>query len=260
MMGNYEWKKMLTNRCDLCVCVCFLLYRYTPNPKNADYLMAIIPREECLYGPDDSSCVKDLFVSFDFGESWGNVTQNSQKRIAGFWEANWACGLDASDQHGSKTIENDYTDKTILASVYEDLDHVHGLDKWSWNYDSNIHFVRSDDWFGSKHEKIFSCGNIMKKIGNLVYLVAPASCSLKNNRGKTQEGNKRSHELATDDDHAHLYVSEDLGKTFKEVCLPVALQVWPHFAFLFHPSLPHSLTHSPIHLFGERRYFTGIDA
>ena len=57
------------------------------------------------------------------------------------------------------------------------------------------------------------------------YLVAPASCSLKNDRGKTQEGNKRSHELAIDDDHAHLYVSEDLGKTFKEVCLPVALQV-----------------------------------
>ena len=22
---------------------------YTPNPKNADYLMALIPREECLY-------------------------------------------------------------------------------------------------------------------------------------------------------------------------------------------------------------------
>lgn len=89
--------------------------------------------------------------------------------------------------------------------------------------------MRSDDWFGSKHEKIFSCGNIMRKIGGLVYLVAPASCSLKDYKGKTQHGNKRSHEIATDDDHAHLYVSEDNGRTFKEVCLPVALASH-HFA------------------------------
>ena len=205
---------------------------YIPNPKNSDYLMAIIPREDCIYGPDDASCVKDLYVSFDFGETWGNVTANSQKRIAGFWEANWACSIDdqgnydkktAAWYHGDNENKSDYIDKTILASVYEDLDHIHGIDKWQYDYDRNIHFVRSDDWFGSKHEKIFSCGNIMRKIGNLVYLVAPASCSLKDYRGKTQHGNKRSKELAVDDDHAHLYVSEDFGKTFKEVCLPIAL-------------------------------------
>ena len=219
---------------------------YTPNPVNADYLMAMIPRDACMFGPDDPSCVKDLYVSFDFGESWGNVTANSQKRIAGFWEASWGMSLEQNDgSHGGSSADDSqrqlqflssskdkstaYIDKTILASVYEDLKHVNGMDKWEANYDKHIHFVRSDDWFGSKHEKIFSCGNIMRKIGGLVYLVAPASCSLKDYKGKTQHGNKRSHEIATDDDHAHLYVSEDNGRTFKEVCLPVALASH-HFA------------------------------
>jgi len=199
---------------------------YMLNPVKADYVMALVPREACLYGPDDSSCVKDLYVSFDFGETWGNITRNSQKRIAGFWEANW--GVDVEANVTSK-VKSDYTEKTILATVYEDLDKVKGLDRWQYNYDKNIHFVRSDDWFGSKHEKVFSCGNLMKKVGPLVYLVAPASCSLKDYKGKTQHGNKRSHELATDDDHAHLYVSENGGRDFKEVCLPVALATH-HFA------------------------------
>merc|ERR1711907_261632 len=129
---------------------------YMLNPVKADYVMALAPREARLYGPDDSSCVKDLYASFDFGETWGNITRNSQKRIAGFWEANW--GVDVEANVTSK-VKSDYTEKTILATVYEDLDKVKGLDRWQYNYDKNIHFVRSDDWFGSKHEKVFSCGN-----------------------------------------------------------------------------------------------------
>ena len=80
---------------------------YTPNPVNADYLMAMIPRDACMFGPDDPSCVKDLYVSFDFGESWGNVTANSQKRIAGFWEASWGMSLEQNDgSHGGSSADD----------------------------------------------------------------------------------------------------------------------------------------------------------
>jgi hypothetical protein len=196
-----------------------------------------------MLGPNDPSCVKDLYVSFDFGETWGNVTHNSQKRIVGFWEAHWAMSMDdagtglnnndnspvVGKKSHKKASKPDFTDKTIYASVYEDLKDIHGIDIWDTDYDKNIHFVRSDDWFGSKHEKIFSCGKIVQKIGSLVYLVAPSSCALKDYKGRTQRGNRRSRELATDDDHAHLYVSEDHGQTFREICIPVPLPSH-HFA------------------------------
>lgn len=169
--------------------------------------------------------MKDLCISNDFGETWVNSTQASRGRIAGFWGAQWAANLDTEGNQGS------YTNSTILATVYESLADLHGIYNWDNKYDKNIHFVRSDDFFNSKHEKVFSCGNIIKRVGSVVYLIAPSSCDLEDDRGKRQDETAKKHAIDNDENHAKLYVSKDYGRKFTEVCMPVSLPA-ENFAFI----------------------------
>lgn len=85
--------------------------------------------------------------------------------------------------------------------------------------------MRSDDFFASKHENVFSCGNIVEKVGDLLYMIAPASCVLKNRKGKKQEETAAKEDYSVDNSHAHIFVSEDFGQSFTEVCMPVSLEI-----------------------------------
>ena len=49
-----------------------------------------------------------------------------------------------------------WKDETILATLYEDPDHLQGPYP---GWDPNLHFVASHDFFASDHEKIAPCGN-----------------------------------------------------------------------------------------------------
>jgi hypothetical protein len=49
-------------------------------------------------------CTQDLMYSADFGHSWTNLTQVSDKRIAGFVDFDWAPPIDSEMDDGKPGI------------------------------------------------------------------------------------------------------------------------------------------------------------
>lgn len=98
--------------------------KFKLHPKVSDWMLAVVPRHACLYGYDSELCVKDLSVSYDFGQNWKNLTQASHGRIKAFWDAAWA-----ADVHGDRN-DHDYVKESIVATVYEDVKHLHGISEW----------------------------------------------------------------------------------------------------------------------------------
>ena len=85
----------------------------------------------------------------DFGESWKNLTEQSKGAVASFWDFDWGARM---HQHG----KTPYNEKTILATAYEDPKHMKGI---GVGWDEQIHFIQSDDFFASAHNRLASCGN-----------------------------------------------------------------------------------------------------
>jgi len=93
----------------------------------------------------------------DFGRGWTNLTANSGGAIASFRDFDWGANIHRN--------EKTPPDETILATVYESVDAMKGLMP---DWDKDIHFVSSSDFFKSAHTKLVSCGNQFELIGHKV--------------------------------------------------------------------------------------------
>ena len=88
-------------------------------------------------------------VAQDFGQSWKNLTAASQGAVASFWDFDWGAHMHVQGK-------TPYKAETILATAYEDPKHMKGL---GVGWDAQMHFIQSDDFFKSAHDKVASCGN-----------------------------------------------------------------------------------------------------
>lgn len=95
----------------------------------------------------------------DFGTEWTNLTQKANGRIAAFWDFDWGAALTHTDP--SKQIENE----VIFATVYEETSAMKGPYP---GWDKDLHFVRSDDLFETKHQKLIACGNQFEIVAHRV--------------------------------------------------------------------------------------------
>ena len=69
--------------------------------------------------------------------------------MASFWDFDWGAHMHVQGN-------SPYKAETILATAYEDPKHMKGI---GVGWDEQIHFIRSDDFFASAHDKLASCGN-----------------------------------------------------------------------------------------------------
>ena len=114
-------------------------------------------------------------------------------------------------------MKSTFVDTTILATVYENREKVKGLyPGWS----ADIHFVRSDDFFVSKHEKIVPCGNQFEILAGNIFMGVAGACPV------DIDGNRRDpSESAIARSGVSLFVSDTEAMSFHEACLPTALSV-----------------------------------
>ena len=92
-----------------------------------------------------------------------NLTEKSGGAVSAFWDFDWGAHLHTG-------AVSPYTDKTILATAYEDPKHMKGL---GVGWDEQIHFIQSDDFFASAHKKLASCGNQFEIAGHKVRTLIP---------------------------------------------------------------------------------------
>lgn len=78
--------------------------------------------------------------------NWLNLTANAAGKVAGFVDWGWAMGSCSKSSCDGLNLP----DKAIFATMYE-----HAGD-WDTAWDPDVHFVRSDDWFKTIHQKV--CG------------------------------------------------------------------------------------------------------
>jgi hypothetical protein len=76
--------------------------------------------------------------------NWLNLTANAAGKVAGFVDWGWAIGSCSK----SSCDRLNLPEKTIFATMYE-----HAGD-WDTAWDPDVHFVRSDDWFKTIHQKV----------------------------------------------------------------------------------------------------------
>ncbi|KAK9806438.1 hypothetical protein WJX73_007437 [Symbiochloris irregularis] len=175
-----------------------------------EWMLALVRRNTCFRPQSaalDKWCNTDLFVSQDFGRSWSNLTDNSQGRIAAFVDFDWG-----SDLYRWGEANDTIRDETIFATAYEDPKHIKGpLPNW----DKNVHYVVSHDFFKTSHEKVVSCGNQFDIINGQVYLAVPNNCPEGPN-GEKKKLNSAQQISAT----VGMYVSDSMGMNFREACLP----------------------------------------
>lgn len=176
-----------------------------------DWMLALVRRNECYRSRSaelDKWCTTDLFVTQDFGRNWQNLTDNSQGRIAAFVDFDWGAELYRwGEDH------DEIRDKTIFATAYEDARHIKGpLPNW----DKNVHYVMSHDFFNTSHDKVVSCGNQFDIIAGQVYLAVPTNCP----EGPNGEKKKLS-AAESAASTVGMYVSDSQGANFQEACMPI---------------------------------------
>ncbi|BDA42979.1 Vacuolar protein sorting/targeting protein 10 [Coccomyxa sp. Obi] len=177
------------------------------HPGRPEWILAKVRRNVCEEwdASTNPQCAYDLFLSQTFGHSWTNLTQNSGGAIASFWDFDWGASL----HHGEKRA---FPDETIFATVYESAEAMKGpYPQW----DKDMHFVTSQDFFKSAHNKLVSCGNQFEVIGRKVYLALPSDCPTE------PDGSPRAVSTAAGPNSVILYASDDEAKDFEQVCLPV---------------------------------------
>ena len=100
----------------------------------------------------------------DFGKGWMNLTENSHGAIASFWDFDWGANIHRSERRA-------FPDETILATVYERVEHMKGLTP---GWDKDMHFVHSTDFFKSAHTRLVACGNQFEVVGHKVCTHLPS--------------------------------------------------------------------------------------
>eukprot|EP00850_Spirogloea_muscicola_P018145 SM000163S02313 [mRNA] locus=s163:117559:130545:+ [translate_table: standard] len=184
------------------------------HPTETDWMLVIAKRWDCwskVSAAHPSNCGDDLFVTLDFGENWQNLTLAAQGRILGFTDFDWAYHVERLLRGPSLTknsgLPSQGLAKSIIATVFENRKDVRywygrarvmgGLLGWSPYLD----FVRSDDFFASKHVTVVSGGNQLEFVGDLLFLAVSG---------------KRGQEV-------RLKISADRGFSFTDACFPVPL-------------------------------------
>lgn len=191
------------------------------NPENPERLLVRVTRKSCDdrdFVTSDGSCGHDLFYSPDFGKSWENLTDKSQRRVVSFVDFDWAPGQSHDAPPG------------IMATVYEDLDHLKQHTGYSWDY--NVHFVHSTDLFASPHEKLMRCGNVFQVLGGKdVYVAKNADC-------EGYHGASADEKAMFEGGQVALQLSIDGGKNFAQACFPVSMDQNGYTIFDFDEDVP----------------------
>lgn len=179
------------------------------HPRQPDWILAKVRRNECLLDRHSPACAYDLFLTKDFGSSWTNLTANSAGRISSFRDYDWGCKMD-------KFANKPTPDEAIFATVYISSGSQKGLYP---GWDKDLHYVVSLDFFKSPVVKTVPCGNLFEIVAHKVYLAVPSECPLGPD-GKTRKTPKQSMSGRT----VTMYVSDADGDEFSEACLPVDLE------------------------------------
>mmetsp|Transcript_30445 Transcript_30445/g.86055 ORF Transcript_30445/g.86055 Transcript_30445/m.86055 type:complete len:916 (+) Transcript_30445:131-2878(+) len=174
------------------------------HPTNPDFVLARVRSAECSQSDAKDSCVVDLYVSTDFGASWTSLTANSKGRVSAFVDFEWGAKMHPDAKFAG------YDEKTIFATIYESDKKAPGGE-----WDERINFVRSDDFFTTKHKTFVECGNAFEIVAGKIFLAVPSDCPV-DSSGKAVPVNQRGSGT-----NAVIYVSEDFGRTFAESCVPV---------------------------------------
>ena len=209
------------------------------HPTEENWLLMLVRRPWCSGANNQRNplCGKDLFVTTDFGMTFKNLTAESGRRSKGlvsFVDYDWGYKVlgdeaaaeakaDAGGTGGKYSLEP----RTILATAYESREAVsHGNAAMFRGWDSNVHFVRTDDMFDN-YEHVVSCGNQFEVLNRVVFLAVAADCPV----ALDVKGSGKFHESTKVDDTVHagsssimLYTSTDLAKTFEQACLPINVE------------------------------------
>ncbi|KAL4423249.1 hypothetical protein ABPG77_000041 [Micractinium sp. CCAP 211/92] len=185
-----------------------------PHPRQPDWLLARVRRNECLIDRRSLSCAYDLFLSQDFAATWTNLTANSEGRVASFRDFDWGCKM---DMFAGKPMP----DEAIFATVYPG-EKATGGGKGKGLYpgwDKDLHYAVSLDFFKTPAVKTVPCGNLFEIVAKKVFLAVPSECPVGPD-GKARKTPKASVSGRT----VTMYVSDADGDEFTEVCLPVNLE------------------------------------
>mmetsp|Transcript_3363 Transcript_3363/g.9396 ORF Transcript_3363/g.9396 Transcript_3363/m.9396 type:complete len:1023 (-) Transcript_3363:787-3855(-) len=179
------------------------------HPWHDDWLLVLAERPNCS-NPDQmmTECPHDLFLTKDlFGAmTWANLTEQSAGKISGFVDFDWGAALCPGNDCAEKFK---VTDDTILATMYADAGAYDQL------WDSDVSFVISSNGFVSFDTHML-CGNQFEVIGGKLYLAFANTCPTDITGGVRPEQDRSFMGIV-------LYTSEDGGNTFKQGCMPVAL-------------------------------------
>ncbi|KAL4860184.1 Vacuolar protein sorting/targeting protein 10 [Chlorella vulgaris] len=179
------------------------------HPRQTDWILAKVRRNECLVDRRSTSCGFDLFLTQDFGGSWTNLTANSAGRISSFRDYDWGCRM---DMYAGKPTP----DEAIFATMYASADSQKGLYP---GWDSDLHYAVSLDFFKSPVVKMVPCGNLFEIVAKKVYLAVPSDCPV----GPDSKPRKLP-KTGVSGRSVTMYVSDADGDEFTEVCLPVNLE------------------------------------
>jgi hypothetical protein len=179
------------------------------HPRQPDWVLAKVRRNECLLDRRSPRCGYDLFLSQDFGESWTNLTANSAGRVSSFRDYDWGCKM---EKYAGKPTP----DEAIFATVYASASSQKGLYP---GWDKDLHYVVSLDFFKTPVAKMVPCGNLFEIVAKKVYLAVPSECPVgPDGKARKAPGTGISGRSVT------MYVSDADGDDFTEVCLPVDLE------------------------------------
>ncbi|GAB4816671.1 hypothetical protein N2152v2_003717 [Parachlorella kessleri] len=178
------------------------------HPRQTDWVLAKVRRDECMLDRHSTLCAYDLFLSKDFAVSWTNLTEQSGGRISSFRDYDW--GAKMAMFAGKPT-----PDETIFATVYQSSSSQKGLYP---GWDKDLHYVVSTDFFKSVKKQI-PCGNLFEIVAHKVFLAVPSDCPLGPD-GRKKDTSKHTISGRT----VTMYVSDWDGDDFTEACLPANLE------------------------------------
>ena len=168
------------------------------HPTKPGWLLAMVTRDGCR--AQGKVCERDVFFSDSFGEDWQDLAANSGGRVHSFADFDWAANLYVGID-GDKLRRYE---RSVVATIYEKHEDMQSTTK--------LHFVRTDDFFKSKHERIFSCGNNFMFVGGKIFMAVPEECALEGYRSDVEQGKDRA--------YSRLYMSPDVGEDMEQLCIP----------------------------------------
>ena len=179
------------------------------HPKQRDWLLVKVRRDECINDYRSPLCGHDLFVSKDFGTSWTNLTEVSGAKMAKVRDFDWGAKLPV---YAGKPTPDEAVFATVLPGAEAHKGFYPGWDK-------DVHYVVTLDLFQSKFAKIIPCGNLFEIVGGKVFLAVPSDCPVgPDGKARKSGGGTIAGRSVT------LYSSDPDGDDFVEACLPAKLE------------------------------------